>query len=155
MKSDYIWMDGEMVPYEDAGVPFLTPTLHYGPGVFEGIRCYETSKGPAVFRLREHLERFIDSIQILGIKGFSYTVEQLRQAVHETIQTNGYSECYIRPLMYLEGPLGLNIDASVPSGWHCRLGVGSIPGGRGARKGCDDDDRIIHSSTSKRKHDQG
>jgi branched-chain amino acid aminotransferase len=114
MKCDYVWMDGEMVPYEKATIHFFTPTLHYGPGVFEGIRCYHTPKGPAVFRLREHLERFLDSIHILGVLDFPYTVEELRQAVHQTIQANGLGECYIRPLMYLEGPMGLNLDASRP-----------------------------------------
>jgi branched-chain amino acid aminotransferase len=120
MKSQYIWMDGELVPYEQATVHFITPTLHYGPGVFEGIRCYETPRGPAVFRLREHLERFIQSIHILGVKQFPYTVEDLRQAVHKTIAANGFTECYIRPLMYLEGPMGLNMDKSRP-----RVGIAS------------------------------
>ncbi len=115
MKSELIWMDGELLPYEQATVHFLTPTLHYGPGVFEGIRCYETPEGPAVFRLREHLERFLDSIHVLGIRDFPYSVEDLRLAVHETIRANGYPECYVRPLMYLQGPLGLNLDASRPS----------------------------------------
>ena len=114
MKSDFIWMDGKLVPYEQATVHFNTPTLHYGLGAFEGIRCYSAPKGPAVFRLREHLERFLDSALILGIKDFPYNVEQLRQAVHETIQANKFQACYIRPLFYLEGPLGLNIDVSVP-----------------------------------------
>lgn len=114
MKSDYIWMDGELVPYERATVHFITPTLHYGVGVFEGIRCYATARGPAVFRLRDHLERFLDSIHILGVRDFPYTVEGLRQAVFETIQVNGFQECYIRPLMYLEGPMGLNMDRSRP-----------------------------------------
>lgn len=112
MKSDYIWMDGELVPYEEATVHFITPTLHYGLGVFEGIRCYETPQGPAVFRLKEHLQRFIESIHILGIRDFPYTVEELREAVHLTIRVNGFQECYIRPLMFLQGPLGLNMDAS-------------------------------------------
>lgn len=114
MKSDFIWMDGELVPYDQATVHFITPTLHYGLGVFEGIRCYQTPKGSAVFRLREHLERFLDSIHILGIQDFPYTVEELRQGVHQTIRVNHFSECYIRPLMYLQGPLGLNMDNSKP-----------------------------------------
>lgn len=118
MISDFIWMDGELVPYEKATVHFITPTLHYGMGVFEGIRAYAAPEGPAVFRLREHLERFLDSIHILGIRDFPYTVEDLRQAVHTTIQANGFTECYIRPLMYLEGPMGLNMDRSRP-----RVGV--------------------------------
>jgi branched-chain amino acid aminotransferase len=114
MKSEFIWMDGELVPYEDATIHIITPTLHYGPGVFEGIRCYDTLDGPAVFRLVEHLERFLDSIHILGVRNFPYSVEDLQQGVYQTIQANNFQECYIRPLMYLEGPLGLNMDKSIP-----------------------------------------
>ncbi len=116
MESKYIWMDGKLVEFEKATVHFLTPALHYGLGVFEGIRCYKTPKGPAVFRLREHLERLVDSIEILGVRDFPYSVEQLRGAVHETIRANGFQECYIRPLIYMaNGQLGLNLDASAPS----------------------------------------
>jgi branched-chain amino acid aminotransferase len=114
MKSDFIWMDGEMVPYEQATVHVITPTMHYGVGVFEGIRCYLTPSGSAIFRLQEHLERFIESIHILGIDNFPYTVEQIRNAVYKTILVNGFTECYIRPLMYLDGPLGLDMDSSQP-----------------------------------------
>ncbi len=116
MESKYIWMDGKLVEFEKATVHFLTPALHYGLGVFEGIRCYNTPKGPAVFRLHEHLERLVDSAEILGVRELPYSVEQLRQAVHETIRANEFSECYIRPLIYMaNGPLGLNLDASSPS----------------------------------------
>lgn len=118
MISEYVWMDGELVPYEKATVHFITPTLHYGMGVFEGIRCYGTPKGPAVFRLREHLVRFLESIHILGIREFPYTVEEMRSAVHAVIRANNFNECYIRPLMFLQGPMGLNMDNSRP-----RLGV--------------------------------
>ncbi len=114
MKCDFVWMDGEITPYDKATIHFFTPTLHYGPGVFEGIRCYQTSKGSGVFRLQEHLGRFLDSIHILGVRDFPYTLEELRLAVHQTIKSNGFGECYIRPLMYLEGPMGLNMDASRP-----------------------------------------
>jgi len=112
MKSDLIWMDGELIPYESATIHFINPTLHYGPGVFEGIRCYKTERGPAVFRLRQHLQRFIDSIHILGVQDFPFSLEELRQGVIATIQANGFQECYIRPLMFLDGPLGLNMDRS-------------------------------------------
>lgn len=116
MESKFIWMDGKLVEFEKATIHFLTPALHYGLGVFEGIRCYSTPKGPAVFRLREHLERLVDSVEILGVRDFSYSVEQLRQAVHETIRANGFSQCYIRPLIYMaNGSLGLNLDTSHPS----------------------------------------
>lgn len=115
MKSDLIWMDGELVSYDQATVHFITPTLHYGVGVFEGIRCYQTPDGPAVFRLRDHLTRFLESIHILGVIDFPYTVDDLRLAVHQIIKANGFTECYIRPLMYLKGPLGLNMDTSKPA----------------------------------------
>jgi len=114
MKSDFVWMDGELVPYEKATVHFNTSTLHYGVGGFEGIRCYDTPNGPAVFRLREHLERFLDSIHILGIRDFPFTYEQIHQAVHDTIKANKFRACYIRPLFYLDGPLGLNMDSCTP-----------------------------------------
>lgn len=112
MKSDFIWMDGELIPFEAATVHVITPTLHYGVGVFEGIRCYNAIKGPAVFRLDDHLERFLDSIHILGINDFPYSLDEMRRAVYQTIQANNFTECYIRPLMYLQGPMGLNLDRS-------------------------------------------
>ena len=116
MESKYIWMDGKLVEFEKATVHFLTPALHYGLGAFEGIRCYGTSRGPAVFRLPEHLERLIDSMHILGVREMPYTVEQLREAVHQTILANEFKQCYIRPLIYMaNGPLGLNLDVSHPS----------------------------------------
>jgi branched-chain amino acid aminotransferase len=135
MESKFIWMDGRMVPFDQASVHIITPTLHYGLGVFEGIRCYATPKGPAIFRLQEHLERFLDSIHILGINKLPYTLDDLRQAVHSTIRVNGFKECYIRPLMYLEGPMGLNMDQSLPRvaiaawEWGAYLGEASIETG--------------------------
>jgi branched-chain amino acid aminotransferase len=116
MKSDYIWIDGTLVPFEEATVHILTPALHYGLGIFEGIRCYNTQKGPAVFRLREHVERLINSAQIFGIADFPYTKDELCEAIRQTIRANRFSECYIRPLVYMaDGPLGLNLDASRPA----------------------------------------
>ena len=114
MESDFIWMDGELVPFAQANIHVITPTLHYGVGVFEGIRSYQTPQGPAIFRLRDHLERFLESIQVLGIIDYPYSIDHIRQAVHDTILANGFGECYIRPLMYLDGPLGLNMDLSSP-----------------------------------------
>ena len=118
MKSNFIWMDGELVPYEQATVHFLSPTLHYGFGAFEGARCYDTPNGPAAFRLNEHLKRFVDSALIMGIQDFAYSVEDLRTAVHETIRANELQACYIRPALYMDGPLGLNAD-----GYKTRVGI--------------------------------
>jgi branched-chain amino acid aminotransferase len=113
---EQIWMDGQLVPYDQAMVHFLAPALHYGLAVFEGIRCYATQDGPAIFRLREHLQRFLDSVRILGVQTFPYDLETLRHAVHETIIANGFGECYIRPLMYMaQGALGLNLDELNPA----------------------------------------
>jgi branched-chain amino acid aminotransferase len=106
-----LWIDGQMVPHSQATAHFLSPALHYGLAVFEGIRCYETKSGPAVFRLREHLDRFLGSAKIFGVKDPPYDVETLRSAIHELITVNALSSCYIRPLLYMaEGPLGLNLD---------------------------------------------
>jgi branched-chain amino acid aminotransferase len=115
MSSSFIWMDGELIPYHQATVHFMTPTLHYGVGVFEGIRCYRAGSNLAVFRLRDHLRRFLESIHILGVQEFPYTVETLTQAVYDVIRVNQLEQCYIRPLMYLQGPLGMNMDKSKPS----------------------------------------
>lgn len=116
MQSKYIWMDGELVEYEKATVHVLAPALHYGLAAFEGIRCYGTAQGAAVFRLREHLERLLDSVQIMGVREFPYTVEDLRQAVHLTIRANEFQHCYVRPIIYMaHGPLGINLDASQPA----------------------------------------
>jgi len=115
-QSKYIWMDGELVPYEKATVHFMTPALHYGMAVFEGIRCYQTSQGPAVFRLTDHLERLLDSVQILGIRDFTYTLDELHQAVDQTITANEFTSCYIRPLIYAgNGAFDLNLDHTQPS----------------------------------------
>ncbi|MBN2388108.1 MAG: branched-chain amino acid transaminase [Anaerolineales bacterium] len=109
LESKYIWMNGELVEFEKATVHFLTATLHYGLGVFEGIRCYVTPRGPAVFRLGEHIQRLLNSIKVVGMPALPYTAEQVSEAVCATIRANGFAECYIRPLVYLvEGGMGLN-----------------------------------------------
>jgi branched-chain amino acid aminotransferase len=103
-----IWMDGELVDWEEARVHVLTHTLHYGSGVFEGIRAYATDKGPAVFRLRDHIVRLLDSARILNME-VPFSEDQLVEAVLETIRVNGVDACYIRPLIYLGyGEMGLN-----------------------------------------------
>ncbi len=135
MQSEYIWIDGEFVPYENATVHMLTGTLHYGYGVFEGIRAYETERGAAVFRLREHLERFIGSAKVLGLVEFPYTLDELRAAVHETIRVNGFKGCYIRPLLYFDGAMGLNMDAATPHVSIATWEWGAYLGDEGLEKG--------------------
>jgi branched-chain amino acid aminotransferase len=105
---DKIWMDGELVPWADAKVHVLTHTLHYGSGVFEGIRAYATSRGPAVFRLTDHINRLFDSAKILMID-IPYSPQQLIDATKETVRVNGLDSCYIRPIAFLGyGEMGLN-----------------------------------------------
>ena len=103
MESKFIWMNGEMVPFEKATLHFLTPALHYGAAVFEGIRAYDTPKGPAVFRLKEHIERLLGSAHIFGFRDMPFTVEGVMKAVKDTVRANGMNDCYIRPLLYLDG----------------------------------------------------
>ena len=116
MESKYIWMDGELVDFEKATVHVLNPAMHYGAAVFEGIRAYNTPKGPAVFRLQEHAERLIDSAQVFGMRKLAYTPEEVVKAVKETVRANGFTDCYIRPLLYLKGGAwNLNVDAGQPA----------------------------------------
>lgn len=105
---DKIWMDGELVDWNDAKVHVLTHCLHYGSGVFEGIRAYETPRGPAVFRLREHVERLFASSKILMFE-VPYSVDELIEATKQTIAANNLDSCYIRPLVFCGyGEMGLN-----------------------------------------------
>lgn len=113
-RADCMWVDGELVPFEDATVHILNPTMHYGPGVFEGIRCYQTGRGPAIFRLQAHLKRFMESIRVLGVRDLPYTLADLRGAVHATVQVNHFESCYIRPVLYFTGAMGLDLDAYRP-----------------------------------------
>src|ERR1022692_1608449 len=107
-KVDKIWMDGELVGWDDAKIHILTHTLHYGCGVFEGIRAYSTSGGPAVFRLTDHIVRLYNSAKIFMID-IPYTPEQLVEAVKDTVRATGLDSCYIRPIVYLGyGEMGLN-----------------------------------------------
>jgi branched-chain amino acid aminotransferase len=106
-ETEKIWMNGELVDWADAKVHVGIHGLHYGSGVFEGIRCYDTAKGPAVFRLREHLERLENSARIF-LMDLPYTVDELRHATHDLLATNGLASCYIRPVaFYGYGELGV------------------------------------------------
>ena len=106
--TDYIWMDGELVPWDAATVHVLVHGLHYGTGAFEGIRAYETPKGTAVFRLTDHMDRLRRSAKAVGIP-FPYEVEELVEAAKETLRSNGLRSGYIRPITFFgTGSMGLN-----------------------------------------------
>jgi branched-chain amino acid aminotransferase len=106
-KTEKIWMDGKFVNWDNATVHILTHTLQYGLGVFEGIRCYETRKGTAIFRLDEHINRLFNSAHIFLIE-IPYSKIEIRDAIIKTIQVNKIKECYIRPLVYIGyGAMGL------------------------------------------------
>ena len=105
---NWIWKNGSMVPWATATFHVSAHGLHYGSGVFEGIRCYETENGPAVFRLREHLERFYASAEVYNFK-IPYTLDELTVAVTDLIAANKLSSCYIRPICFMgSGTLGLH-----------------------------------------------
>jgi branched-chain amino acid aminotransferase len=111
-KVELIWMNGEFVPWDDAKLHVLNHGLHYGTGVFEGIRAYETDHGTAVFRLREHLERLEKSAQLYYLE-LPYSYEKLREATHELIRRNGLRSCYIRPLAWRGyGEMGLHASSA-------------------------------------------
>jgi len=98
-KSEKIWMNGQFVNWDDAKVHVLSHVLHYGSSVFEGIRCYNTKQGPAIFRLGEHIERLSYSAKIYRMK-VPFSTEQIERACIDTVATNRLAECYIRPLIY-------------------------------------------------------
>jgi branched-chain amino acid aminotransferase len=134
--SRYIWMNGKMVRFEDATVHFMTPALHYGIGVFEGIRCYSTPTGPAIFRLNDHMRRLFDSARVLGFRDLPFTLADLTEAVKEVAAANGFHECYIRPLIYLaEGGWNLTLDTGVAHAavavwkWEAFLGENALERG--------------------------
>jgi branched-chain amino acid aminotransferase len=103
-----IWMNGELVDWEKAQIHVLTHSLHYGTGVFEGIRAYETAHGPAVFRLTDHIERMFNSAKIMGMD-IPFTVAELVQATKDTVASTGLASCYVRPIAYYGyGEMGLN-----------------------------------------------
>ncbi len=121
-----IWMNGKLVPFKDAKVHVLTHALHYSTAVFEGIRCYNTSNGPAIFRLPEHIDRFFNSAKLYGMK-IRYTKKQIIDAIIRTVKASGLKECYIRPIAYYGyGTMGLTptlnkVDVSI-SCWEWKMG---------------------------------
>jgi branched-chain amino acid aminotransferase len=106
--ADLIWMNGEFVAWEDAKVHVLTHSMHYGTGVFEGIRAYETERGTAIFRHQDHLDR-LEQSAALYYMDLPFSKDELREATHELIVRNGFKSCYIRPLVWRGyGPMGLD-----------------------------------------------
>jgi branched-chain amino acid aminotransferase len=134
-ETDKIWMNGELVDWNDATVHVGAHGLHYGTGVFEGIRAYETPKGTAIFRLREHMDRLHASAKILHME-VPYSVDDLRQATWNLIAVNGIPECYIRPIaFYGFGELGVSavgnpVDVAIMSWpWGAYLGEEALQNG--------------------------
>lgn len=123
-KTEKIWMDGKFIDWDDAKVHILTHTLHYGLGVFEGIRCYNTQKGPAIFRLDEHIERLFKSAHIF-LLDIPFTKEDIKKAIIDTVRINKLKECYIRPLVYIGyGAMGL-----YPKGNPINIAIAAWPWG--------------------------
>lgn len=145
-----IWMNGELVDWEDARIHVLTHTLHYGSGVFEGIRAYETADGPGVFRLTEHMQRLHASARIIGME-LPYTVEELVQATKDVVAASGLPSCYIRPIAYYGyGEMGLNtlpcsVDVAIACWpWGAYLGDDALT--KGVRLKTSSWTRIDHNS---------
>jgi len=124
-KSEKIWMDGKLVPWNEANIHVLTHTLHYGLGVFEGIRCYNSMEnGPAIFRLQEHVDRLFQSAVILGI-GVPFSNKEIYDAIIQVVRENKLEECYIRPIVFLgDNKMGLN-----PTGVDVRCAIAAWPWG--------------------------
>ena len=118
MSTPFIWLDGSLVPWKQATVHIMTHTLHYGSGAFEGIRCYSTDKGPAIFRLSDHVDRLLHSFSAFRAR-FPWTKAIIEQAIIDTVIANGFSDCYIRPLIFfgeeslLLSPRNLSIHCAI------------------------------------------
>ena len=122
--ADYIWLNGKVISFEDARVHILNHSLHYGSGVFEGIRCYETSRGPAVFRLEDHIKRLYKSAEAMQMK-IPYSQEEIIAATLEIIRKNNLIECYIRPLVFYGSKMGLD-----PAGSEINVMIAAWPWGK-------------------------
>jgi branched-chain amino acid aminotransferase len=106
--AKWVWMNGRFFPWNEATIHVSAHALHYGSGVFEGVRCYHTPEGPALFRVNDHIERFFSSAQTHGMK-IPYATEQLTEAMAELIRRNGFSDCYVRPICF-RGSRALSVD---------------------------------------------
>ena len=107
-RKSKIWMDGKLVEWDNAKIHILTHALHYGTAVFEGIRCYNTKNGPAIFRLEDHIKRLFNSCKMYHMT-LEYSDKELREAIIETVKINKIKDCYIRPICYYGyGKMGVN-----------------------------------------------
>ena len=124
-KSEKIWLDGEFVPWHEANVHILTHTLHYGLGVFEGLRCYQTkNRKSIIFRLQEHVDRLFNSATVLGIE-IPFSKKEISNTTLQVVRENKLNECYIRPIVFLgHNQMGLN-----PNGVNIRVAIAAWPWG--------------------------
>ena len=154
--TEKIWMDGELVDWADAKVHVLTHTMHYGSGVFEGIRAYPTSSGVAVFRLGDHIRRLFASAKVFMID-IPFTVDEIIEATREVVRVNGLTDgCYLRPLVYLGyGEMGLNPLPCPTNVVHRGLAVGHLPGRRGRGQRRDVQDQLVAPPRSQRRPHRG
>lgn len=126
--TEKIWLNGELIPWDEARIHVLTHSLHYGTAVIEGMRAYETDAGPAVFRLTDHMERLRESALVMSMP-FPYTVEELVQAAKDTVRASGLAACYVRPIVYYRygemvlSTLGCGVDVAIACwSWDAYLG---------------------------------
>lgn len=124
-KADFIWFNDEMVPWAEAKVHVMCHAMHYGTSVFEGIRCYESHKGPVVFRHREHMQRLHDSAKIYRMP-VEYSVDELMEACRATLRKNNLSSGYIRPLVFI-GDVGMGVNP--PQGYKTDVIIAAFPWG--------------------------
>jgi branched-chain amino acid aminotransferase len=134
-ENGKVWMNGTLVPWNDAKIHVCSHVVHYGTAVFEGERCYKTAKGSAVFRMHEHTERLFNSAKIYRME-IPYSREQVDEAIKETIHANGYEECYVRPIVYRGfhslgvDPFPCPVDVSIAVWpWGAYLGKEALEGG--------------------------
>ena len=128
-EAEYIWFNGKLVPWQDARIHVLSHVVHYGSSFFEGMRCYETNQGPAVFRLDEHVDRLFDSCKIYRVD-IPYSKDEVREAILETIRSNKLVSCYVRPVVYRGygllsvDPMGCPVEVAVGAwNWGTYLGA--------------------------------
>ena len=134
-ESEKIWMDGKLVNWKDANIHVLTHTLHYGVGAFEGIRCYKTENGSAIFRLDDHVDRLFASAHILSFK-IPFSKQEISEAIKEVVRVNRLEACYIRPIVYIGyGSMGIYIEDNPINVAIAAWKWGSYLGDEGLEKG--------------------